>query len=353
MKRRRFIAALSAIASARSILEAAGAERTRLGICAFSCHQHWKAAGAGETGVKFKDTIGFYRYARELGFEGVQTSLRPDNTPTARAIRDIVELDIGYYEGEVRLPKADADLAAFEESVKRVREAGAGVARTVFTSGRRYEVFKTAEEFRAFQDQAKRSLELAEPVLARHRLRLAVENHKDLTTDELLGLMHGISSEWVGVLVDTGNNIALLEEPHAVVEALAPFVLSVHLKDMAVKPYEEGFLLSEVPLGTGALDLTRMTSTLTKANPALVFNLEMATRDPLRVPCLTDAYFTTFPGRKAERLAPMMDWVKAHPPKAEPPSVSGKPVAQILAEEEANNRHGFGWMGKNLAGFKG
>ncbi len=347
MKRRSFISALSVMASARSFLEAAAAERARVGICAFSCHHHWRAAGAGEPGVKFTDALGFYGYARELGAEGVQTALRGGTPASAKVMREMVERDEGYYEGDLRLPKTGGDLAEFEGSVRLARDAGARVARAVLMGGRRYEVFKTLDEFRWFHAQAERSLALAEPVLARHRLRLAVENHKDLTTDELVALMRGVSSEWVGVLVDTGNNLALLEEPHAAVESLAPFAFSVHLKDMAVAPDGEGFLLSEVPLGTGALEMDRVVATLVAAKPDIVFNLEMATRDPLKVPCLADSYFATFPERMAQREA-MMTWVAAHQTRSEPPRVSGKPLGRILAEEETNNRHGLGWMRERI-----
>jgi sugar phosphate isomerase/epimerase len=203
------------------------------------------------------------------------------------------------------------------------------------------------EAFQAFHEHAKRTLALIEPILRKHQLKLAIENHKDHTTEELVGMMKAISSEWIGVLVDTGNNLALLEEPHAVVEALAPFALSVHLKDMAVQPSDDGFLLSEVPLGTGMLDLPRMITTLRKANPALVINLEMATRDPLRIPCLTEAFFATMPGRKATHLDAAMRRVKENPPKTTVPGVSGKEAAQVLTEEEQNNRHGLSWMTKH------
>ena len=37
-----------------------------------------------------------------------------------------------------------------------------------------------------------------------------------------------------------------------VVEALAPRAFTTHFKDMALEEYEQGFLLSEVPLGTGS-----------------------------------------------------------------------------------------------------
>jgi 3-oxoisoapionate decarboxylase len=348
ISRRAFIGTVAALAAARSLLSAAGASRGRPGLCSFSCHQHWKAVSAGQADVKFKDAISFYRYARELGSEGVQTGLRSRDAAVAAQIRALVERDRGYYEVELRLPKAPGDVAAFETEVRLTREAGARVARAVFTGGRRYEIFKTLDEFQSFHAGAARSLELAEPILRQHRLKLAIENHKDLTAAELTAIMRRLGSEWVGVLVDTGNNIALLEEPHAVIEALAPFALSVHLKDMAVQPHAEGFLLSEVPLGTGMLDLPRVITTLHRANPDIVFNLEMATRDPLKVPCLTNGYWATFPERKATHLDAALARVKANPLKQPPPLVTGKTVAQILAEEEANNRHDLAWMQKNL-----
>ena len=291
MLRRTLIRALPALGIAPSLLAAAAklaAGQVRIGICTFSCHQHWKAVQAKHPGVKFTDAIGFYRYARALGAAGVQTPLRSREPAVAREIRAQVDKDGGYYEGELRLPNTPADVAGFDEDVRLLREAGAAVARSVFMGGRRYEVFKSADDFRKFHAQAERSLGLAEPVLRKHRLTLAMENHKDLTTDELLALMRKVSSEWVGVLVDTGNNVALLEDPQETAAALAPFARSVHLKDMAVQPHADGFLLSEVPLGEGFLDLARITAVLAKANPGIAFNLEMATRDPLRVPCLTD-----------------------------------------------------------------
>ena len=42
----------------------------------------------------------------------------------------------------------------------------------------------------------------------------------------------------------------------------AKWAFSVHLKDMAVQEYEHGFLLAEIPLGKGILDLKRMIATL-------------------------------------------------------------------------------------------
>lgn len=349
MNRRAFIATLPALAVARSLLAAAGASVARIGLCTFSCHQHWKAVADRQEGVKFTDAAGFYRYGRELGAEGVQTGLRSQDPAVAKQMRALIGKSGGYYEAELRLPKNDRELAAFDTDVRLAREAGAAVARAVLMGGRRYETYQTLDEFRRFHAEAGRSLALAEPVVRKHRLQLAIENHKDLTIEEHVALLRQIGSEWVGSLVDTGNSMALLEEPHAVVEALAPLAMSVHLKDMAVQPDANGFLLSEVPLGTGLLDLPRIITTLLRANPRLVFNLEMATRDPLKVPCRQDGYWATFaPGRKATHLAAALARVQANPLKQPPPTVGGKSIGQVLAEEETNNRQGLAWMKKNV-----
>jgi 3-oxoisoapionate decarboxylase len=338
MTRRVFTSSLGLLSLWRNALTAAGAATSRLGLAAFSCHQHWKAVGQKLPEVKFTDSLGFYDYVRALGGDGVQCSLRGKDAAFAKAFRAHVEQSGGYYEGDISLPKSESELGEFEKDVELAREAGAALARSVLTGSRRYETFKSLDEFREFQKQSEHRLAMVEPVLRKHRIKLAIENHKDHTAPELASLMRKISSEWVGVTVDTGNNIALLEEPQAVVEALAPFAFTVHLKDMAVQPHADGFLLSEIALGAGFLDLPRMIATLRKANPAIVFNIEMATRDPLLIPCKTDTYWRTFSERREADLATMLDRVKQHPPKEQPPITKGKSILQILADEEENNR---------------
>jgi sugar phosphate isomerase/epimerase len=352
VSRRSFIAAFSvALVSARHALVAADAKPAgTIGICTFSCHRAWQALRDRSAPVPFADAPGFYDYARGLGADGVQTSMAtlPDAAAATR-LREHVQQTGGYYEGDVRLPKDAGDLDAFEREVKLTRAAGADVARTFLSGSRRYETWRTLAEFKAFRDGAHKRLALVEPIVKKHRLRLAVENHKDLTSDELVALMRRIDSEWIGVNVDTGNNIALLEDPYDAVGALAPFARSVHLKDMAVQPHESGFLLSEVVCGEGFLDLARIVAVLRKANPQLRLNLEMATRDPLLVPCLTEGYFATFPERKATHLDAAMRLVSRNPPRRPPPSLTGKSMPRQLADEETNNRESLRWMHRHLA----
>jgi len=61
----------------------------------------------------------------------------------------------------------------------------------------------------------------AEPVLKRHRMRLAIEITRTGLRLILIELLRKVQSEFIGACVDIGNNLALLEDPLEVVTALA------------------------------------------------------------------------------------------------------------------------------------
>ena len=340
-------ASIPIIAAAPSILSAEAAGRKRLGVCTYSYGIHWKAAHDGYPNVPFKDTLDFIDYCHGLGAGGVQIAVDSKELDYPAKIRARAEAHHMHFEGQVNLPKDSADLDRFEAGLRAGQEAGAEVFRAAL-DGRRYETFDSLEEFSQFSAKSWQSLTLAEPVLKKHGLRLAIENHKDCRVSELLDILKRLSSEWVGVCVDTGNSLALLEDPMAVVEQLAPFAVSTHLKDMAVQEYEEGFLLSEVPLGEGFLDLKRMVSILHQSNPKLHFNLEMITRDPLKIPCLTEKYFTTMPALSAREMAAALAQVRRHASKKPLPHITGLSIDAQLALEDEQVRKSFAYARREL-----
>ncbi len=182
----------------------------------------------------------------------------------------------------------------------------------------------------------------------KHKIVLAMENHKDRTADEFVELLKRISSEYYGALIDFGNNISLSEEPMSVVRKLAPYVQSTHLKDMAVKRYDQGFLLSEVICGQGFLDMKGMTAICRRANPKVRICLEMITDHVLKVPVNTDTYWATFPERRATALPAILKLVDEYASKAMP-ETAGLSQEALLAREEENNRRSLAWARDNLA----
>jgi sugar phosphate isomerase/epimerase len=173
-------------------------------------------------------------------------------------------------------------------------------------------------------------------VLARHHFRLAVENHKDQRVGEKLELLKRVGSEFIGLCVDVGNNFTLLEDPLETVRAFAPWALSVHIKDHVVQEHPDGFLLADVPLGEGFLDLAAIVQSLRQAKPAVRFNFETITRDPLVVPVLNDGFWATLADTPARELARTWGVVKRRAPPEPPVAVSQLPPAEQLELERRN-----------------
>ena len=133
-----------------------------------------------------------------------------------------------------------------------------------------------------------------------------------------------------------------------VVEGLAPHALSVHIKDMGVREYEEGFLLSEVPLGEGFLDLARIVETCRRHNPKVRFNLEMITRDPLRVPCMSEKYWATMAEVRGRELARTMAMVRKCASKTPLPRTTGLENDERIALEDEHIRRSFAFARAKL-----
>ena len=299
---------------------------------------------------RFTNALEMIDHFHDLGFGGAQLTMSGLEAKLAKKIRKRREELNFFMEGQIRLPKTEDELARFEQQVVETKAMDVDIIRTVCLSGRRYENFESMEAFQKFKSDSITSLQRVEPIMRKHQMKLAVENHKDWRASEFVQILKDMDSEWIGVTLDTGNNLSLLENPMEVVEALAPYAFTVHLKDMAVEEYENGFLMSEVNLGDGFLDIDGMIAVIRKHNPNIRFNLEMITRDPLEIPCLTEAYWATFDNIPAVELASFLYKVKQQESKQALPRVSDKPVDDQLALEVENNRTSC-IFAKNQYGF--
>ncbi len=267
-------------------------------------------------------------HAGAAGAHGGMTQIDLDWARRTRRLKE--ELDM-YVEVQTFLPREDP--AVFEHAVTIAKEAGASSLRVVCLLGRRYEMFDSRAAWEEAVKGFHRQIAAAVPIVEKHRMRLGIENHKDWRVDEQVALLEQYSSEYVGVSLDTGNNLSVLDDPMETVEKLAPYTFNVHFKDMAVEETETGFLLSEVPLGEGMLDLKRMVDVIRAARPDVKFSLEMITRDPLEVPCVTDKYWATFTDVNGLALARTLQRVRANRPRRPLPRITGLTPEQRYALE--------------------
>ncbi|MDC0325622.1 sugar phosphate isomerase/epimerase [bacterium] len=251
----------------------------------------------------------------------MQTGVGGWSKSFARQVRRKCENYGMFLEGQISLPKDQNDLERFESEITTAKEAGANIHR-VALGGRRYEQFDKLEQFKAARERAWMKLRLAEPIATKHRVKIGIENHKDWRITDMMAFMNELNSEYMGTCIDTGNSISLMEHPLETIQAFAKYAVTTHIKDMAVKEYEDGFLLSEVPIGEGFLHMNHLFDICEKANPSIQFSLEMITRDPLKIPCLTEKYWTTFEEMKGSRLAKTLAMVRELQTRKELPKIS-------------------------------
>jgi sugar phosphate isomerase/epimerase len=249
-------------------------------------------------------------------------------------------------------PRTDAAVAAYDAAIAAARELGAVTTHASFTA-RRYEEFDSFEAFRTSFEAHKKSVERAEPILRKHKVKLAIENHKGWRAAEHAAWVKQVGSEYVGVCYDFGNNIALCEDPAETYRLLAPLAIYVSFKDMAVAPYDDGFLLSEMALGEGMLDIPGMVKGLQQRVPDMIFALEMITREPLKIPVLTKKYWATFddsysplPGRDLARILEIVRTTKLSHPLTTTAGLS--PAEALKLEDDLVNRS-IAYARKNLS----
>jgi hypothetical protein len=207
-------------------------------------------------------------------------------------------------------------------------------------TGRRYETFRSLEDWYSWLAEANAIIERCVPIAEKYRVAIALENHKDRTLHEHVALLKRIDSEFLGSLIDPGNNMSFMEMPEETVAALSPWVKACSLKDMGVAPYKDGFLLSEVLFDTGMTDQAKLFGMMRKANPKILPTTELITRDPLKVPVLTSGYHAAF----ADRQPRVKTWLAMVAKRQTAlPTVAGLSPQEQFALEEENTRKVFAW----------
>jgi sugar phosphate isomerase/epimerase len=159
------------------------------------------------------------------------------------------------------------NLTAYQEMVDcipRAKMIGADVMRVVGSSLMfRHEPH--GPQIEALTKLFKEAVKVAED----HGVKMAVENHIDFTADEILQLLEGVNSPYLGLNFDTGNFLRLLDDPIAGMEKLAPYVYATHVKDLFpdknFKP-TDWFFFAGVPVGRGLINNQALAQILKNAN---------------------------------------------------------------------------------------
>jgi len=106
-------------------------------------------------------------------------------------------------------------------------------------------------------------------------VRLALENHAHLASEELIYIVKSIEDSFVGVCLDTMNSIVLMEHPLVTAQALAPYAITVHLKDFRIEKNPRGHRIIGTPVGEGLVDMPKIVQIIRETNLDPNINLEL------------------------------------------------------------------------------
>lgn len=114
------------------------------------------------------------------------------------------------------------------------------------------------------------------PLLEKTGIKLALENHTETFSDEIIWVIEQINHPLVGACVDTVNSMGVLENPEDAVEKLAPYAFSNHFCDHKLARDQFGIRFHGVALGDGDIDCFKTYNTIRELSPTdrITFEIE-------------------------------------------------------------------------------
>ena len=123
-------------------------------------------------------------------------------------------------------------------------------------------------------------------------VKLAVENHGgDLQAREMKAMVEAVGPDVMGVCLDSGNPVWMLEDPHMTLEMLIPYAETSHVRDSAVWKVPEGIAVRWVNMGDGNVDIDGWIGKFVAAKPGMPIIFENLVSGNPRVHRIYDEKF--------------------------------------------------------------
>ena len=146
--------------------------------------------------------------------------------------------------------------------------------------------------------------------LADAGLVLAIENHQDVGSEELIELAESLGPQ-AGICLDTGNPYAVGEDPVAFTRRAAPWIRHVHLKDYVAQFTAEGYRLVRCAIGDGAVPFVEIATVLAEHGHPLAASIEPGALESRHIRLFTADWWRGYPPREASELGTMLGRLRA------------------------------------------
>lgn len=151
---------------------------------------------------------------------------------------------------------------------------------------------------------ARSTLRTLAPRAAEHGVALAIEDHQDFGSQELVDFAVEAGPN-VGITLDTGNPLAVGEDILGFTRRVASFVRHVHWKDYRVQWTADGYRLVRCAIGDGCVPFSAVGQILDSSQP-LTASLEPGALEVRHVRLFTTPWWEGYPPRAAAEFAPCL-----------------------------------------------
>jgi 3-oxoisoapionate decarboxylase len=194
-----------------------------------------------------------------------------------------------------------------DEAIRATRAIGASTIRMHLTPVLEGARAIQGAKWQQMQKHARETLKREARKAADAGLDIAIENHQDFGSDELMVFAEEAGRN-VGIAMDTGNAFAVAEDPVAFAKRVAPRIKHVHLKDYVSQFTPEGFRLIRCAIGDGCVPLNEIAEAF--ANVRLTASIEVGALDARHIRVFAPDWWEGYPTRPVGELRIALDRLK-------------------------------------------
>jgi 3-oxoisoapionate decarboxylase len=262
-------------------------------------HLGLQGAGGPRANLTGAGLEGFIAIAVELGAGAIEIFdpwLRALSDDQLAALRDRLQ---GL--GLVPIVSSGLMMGPFESALRSARALGASTIRFGLTTVLCGDRHALGDGWRELVASVGKSLAEYGPRAAEQGATLAIENHQDFGSDELVGFCE--ATRGIGICFDMGNTFPVAEAPLDFTARIAPHVRHLHLKDYRVQFTDEGYRLVRCAIGDGAVPFAEMLDLLRSHHPTLTAVLEPGALEARHVRWLRPEWWRGYAPKSAPALA--------------------------------------------------
>jgi sugar phosphate isomerase/epimerase len=158
-------------------------------------------------------------------------------------------------------------------------------------------------------------------------VKIALENHGgDFQAREIKALIEDVGTDILGVCLDSGNPLMMIEDPHSTLELLGPYAVNSHVRDSAIWRVPEGVAFRWVNMGEGNVDIDGWVKKFVQMHPGMPITFENIVSAQPRIVRVFDLEtfknFSKMPASELSRFLALAERGKPVPEAAPTPGKS-------------------------------